>query len=112
MNLYGKVKTMKKLTYNELKAMVDVECMPRLKDAVSLYRDAEAVVVFENQMMDSSQLGQMSFVVVGPSNTFPSVELCKGRWINDLPSQRQHAVAYWLVDAAFWAVNDDDLTLA
>lgn len=58
------------------------------------YPTAEALVLFENQMLDSSALGTCTTVVVGPENTFPSVEACEGKWLNDLPSQRQHAIAY------------------
>lgn len=58
------------------------------------YPDAVALVRFENLAFDSSQYGRATVVVVGPSNTFKSVEGCAGKWLNDLPSQRQYPVAY------------------
>jgi hypothetical protein len=90
---------MKQLTLDELVGMVDKGSLPRLNDARSLYGYAEAVVVFENQMLDSSRARERSFVLVGPSNTFPSVTACHGRWLNDLPSQRQHAITFWSINA-------------
>ena len=64
------------------------------------YPDATAVVLFENVMLDSSQLGTATACPVGPSNTFKTVEAAEGKWINGpgdtagLPSQRRHATSY------------------
>lgn len=65
-----------------------------LKVALSGFPDAQALVYFENQQMDASKFGEGKTLVVGPSNTFTSVQFCEGKWLNDLPSQRMHPVAY------------------
>lgn len=59
-----------------------------------LHPDAVAVVCFENCTLDSTACGERTAVIVGPSNTFESVEACEGKWLNDLPSQRQHPVTF------------------
>jgi hypothetical protein len=62
--------------------------------ALRNFPDATAVVLFRNQNFDSSRFGAQSVIVVGPSNTFKSPEDCKGKWLFDLPSQRQQPVAW------------------
>lgn len=57
----------------------------------------EALVVFENVMMDSSAFGERTATPVGARFTFTSVEACEGKWLNDLPSQRQHATSFFLI---------------
>ncbi len=52
------------------------------------------LVVFENQMFDSSLVGQQTAVSVGPGCLLKSKEDCEGKWLNDLPSQRQYPVAF------------------
>lgn len=86
---------MKELTREELFALFDESVHSRLEDCITRYPDCEGVVVFENQMMGSSELGMRSAVVVGPSNTYKSIADCEGKWINDLPSRRQYASYYW-----------------
>lgn len=61
-----------------------------IKQAVLRYPDCEAVVCFMNEAMDSSSFGERQALVVGPSNTFKSVADCEGKWLKDLPSQRQY----------------------
>lgn len=75
-----------------------------LERALSLYPDALGIVLFRNMMMDSSSLGESSCVIVGPSNTFKSVEDCEGKWLKDLPSQRQYPQV--------WVSKDDLLQSA
>lgn len=65
-----------------------------VKEALQHYPDAVGVVLFQNLMMDSSSFGDSSSVIVGPSNTFTSAEACEGKWLKDLPSQRQYPVAW------------------
>jgi hypothetical protein len=50
------------------------------------------VVLFLNQDLCSSQMGKSSCMVVGENRTFKTIEECDGKWLNDLPSQRQYAV--------------------
>lgn len=56
--------------------------------------EIEALVAFENTLMDSSKRGERAAVAVGPGRTFKSVLDCDGKWLNDLPSQRQYPVAF------------------
>lgn len=57
-----------------------------------------ALVVFENPNLDSRELGERTAMAVGPERTYESVEVCEGRWLYDLPSQRQYAGAFILVE--------------
>ena len=87
---------MNRITKEEFFKLFD----PSVHDATAMslekYKDAVGIVVFENQCMDSSSLGSRSAVVVGPSNTYKTVDALVGRWLNDLPSQRQYATSYIL----------------
>lgn len=56
--------------------------------------DATGIVLFENLMMDSSSRGAMTAMLVGPTNTYKSAEDCEGKYLNDMPSQRQYPVAW------------------
>ena len=60
--------------------------------ALNRYPTATHVALFVNCNLDSSELGTNQCIVVGPNNTFQSVEDCIGRWLNDLPSQRQQFI--------------------
>lgn len=85
---------LKRLTLQEFLEMFDPSVHDGLKELLVRYQDAVAVVVFYNKNMWSSQLGMRTGIVVGPSNTFKSVEACEGKHIHDLPSQRQYASAW------------------
>ena len=80
-------------TLDELLADFDADSKRQIDEKVKEY-EATHVVLFENQQLDSGQCGEQSAMPVGPNNTFKSVEDCKGKWLNDLPSQRQYPVAY------------------
>ena len=56
-----------------------------------------ALVAFENQAFDSSAFGARSALRVGDGCTYASVETTEGKWLNDLPSQRQYPVGFVLV---------------
>jgi hypothetical protein len=58
------------------------------------HTNADALVLFENVQMDSSQFGSQSVLCVGPTCTYKSVQETDGRWLNDLPSQRQYPRAW------------------
>lgn len=82
---------MKQLTVEEFTEAFDPSVRARIRNVIEVsYPDAVAVVVFENVAFDSSEFGARSALPVGPSNTFKSVEFCEGKWLNDLPSQRQY----------------------
>lgn len=87
---------MKQITPDELFAMFDESVHQTIRDRVAWKQpaDTEAVVVFENQQMDSSAFGDRTAVVVGPGCTIRSVKACKNQHLNDLPSQRQYPVAF------------------
>jgi hypothetical protein len=84
----------RKVSREEFLAMFDPRVYDTLRSTLERYPDAEALVCFENLAFDSSAFGDRSAVVVGPSNTFRSVADCVGKWLNDLPSQRQYASAW------------------
>ena len=48
------------------------------------------LVFFENQMLDSSSRGQSTVLAIGPSCTYKTIAEVAGKWLNDLPSQRQY----------------------
>lgn len=55
---------------------------------------ATHVVLFENLTMDSSTFGTGKCLAVGPGLTYPNVEACEGKWLNEMPSQRLYPVAF------------------
>lgn len=85
---------MKQLTAKEFLSLFDPSVHDQIKAAAKRYPNATAVVCFENLDMCSSELGHRSALVVGPDNTFTSVEDCRGKHLNDLPSQRQYPVSW------------------
>lgn len=52
------------------------------------------IVLFENQMFDSSAFGERTAVAVGPDKTYKTLADVANGWLNDLPSQRQYPIAY------------------
>lgn len=56
--------------------------------------DVDGVVVFRNQQMDSSAFGHVTFMIYGPHCTY-SAPPEPNTFVNDLPSQREYAVAYF-----------------
>ena len=88
---------MKEITMKELLEMFDPSVQPRIIGVVARSQ-ATHVVVAENQQMDSSQFGLRTAMVVGPTCTYKTPEECEGKWLHDLPSQRQYFVAFAKVD--------------
>lgn len=84
---------LKQLTGPEFLAGFDPENHAALKEAACL-PGTEALVRFENVQFDSSAFGAATALAVGPERTRKSVVACEGQHLNDLPSQRQYAVAY------------------
>jgi hypothetical protein len=85
---------MQALSKTEFLSLFDESVHAAIMEQFNRFPDAEAVVCFENLAFDSSNFGARSALVVGPSNTFKSIGECDGKWINDLPSQRQYPVSY------------------
>jgi hypothetical protein len=80
----------KKLSAKDFLLQFDKEIHQAIIDAANRYKDCEGAVMFQNVDMCSSELGRMQCLIVGPSNTFTGVDFCDGKWLNDLPSQRQY----------------------
>lgn len=89
---------MKFVPASEFIALFDPSVHSALLDSLRRYPDAIAMVEFENMDMCSSHLGDRSAMLVGPSNTYKSVNECDGRWLNDLPSQRKYANRWCLAE--------------
>lgn len=86
--------TLPKLNKQEFmqRGRFDVEVA--LQEALKRKSDAVGLVLFENKMLDSSSRGTMTAMLIGPTNTYKSVEECEGKYLNELPSQRQYPVAW------------------
>jgi hypothetical protein len=83
----------KQKTWNELLDRFDPSthaCLCRLaRDPRTRY-----LVVFENVTLDSSHLGDASALAIGPGHTYTDLHQVEGKWLNDLPSMRQHPQYY------------------
>jgi hypothetical protein len=82
-----------KLTWSEFEMKFEPECRSALR-ANRLKEGCAAMVLFENHMFDSSAFGRRTGIMVGPGCTYGTWQECEGGHLNDLPSQRQQAVAY------------------
>lgn len=89
---------MKALTKEEMLAMLDESVHGRIEELLRR-SDVTHLVIFENQMMDSSCFGDRTAMIVGPGCTYKDLEAVKGAWLYDLPSQRQYPVAYYTKEA-------------
>ncbi len=92
---------MKQLNAQEFLALFD----PSIHEAITrqvrvTFPDATHMVCFEDVELRIKLDRARTAVVVGPANTFKSPADCEGKWLNDLPSQRQYPVSY---------VNADEL---
>jgi hypothetical protein len=74
------------------------ESVLAVRKALERYPDAEAVVRYENQQMDSSEFGSVSFLIVGPSNSLSLEGAQKGAPLGDVPSRFKYPVAYCSAD--------------
>ena len=88
---------LKELTWPELLQRLDEEpgglMDTEIRQAMEANR-ADGVILLENQQMDSSHLGEQSCLTYGPECTYRTPEEIEGKWLHDLPSQRQYPVAY------------------
>lgn len=57
---------------------------------------ATMVVFYENHVMDSSQFGRQTFLLIGGGAAIKDLESIPA-WVNDLPSERQHPIGYVMV---------------
>lgn len=85
--------TPKEATWQEFLQLFDESLHDKIRAAC---RDKQAthIVCFECLQLDSSWAGRRAALVVGPSCAYRTVEETHGKWLNDLPSQRQYPV-YW-----------------
>lgn len=84
---------MKRVTYTHILAKTDPENHAAL-DALWSSSDTDALVLFVNENMDSSQFGATSILAIGSSRTYKTIAEVDGKYINDLPSQRQYPYEY------------------
>lgn len=85
---------LKEITREELFAMLESPEVATQVEAQMKRPGVDALVVFENLHMGSSNLGASTIMIVGAPYTYKSVEECEGRWLFDLPSQRQYATSF------------------
>jgi hypothetical protein len=85
---------MKKITFDELLEIFHADVHEQLK-AKAAMPDVKGMVVFQNECFDSRSFGARTAMIYGNNCTYKSWEYCEGKWLYDLPSQRQHATMYW-----------------
>ena len=85
--------TIRSITMDELLAKFDHDTRPAIRMLATKKPAATHIALFENLQMDSSARGACTAVLVGPDNTFKTLEEIDGRHLGDMPSQRQYAVA-------------------
>lgn len=86
--------TIPKLSKQEFMERGKFDVEVALREALKRKSDAVGLVLFENKMFDSSSRGAMTAMLIGPTNTYKSAEECEGKYLNELPSQRQYPVAW------------------
>ena len=86
----------RELSIGDFLALCDESVHSAILQAAARYPDRTALVCFENIDLSSSQLGHRTACVVGPSNTFRSLEHLTqpGVRLGDVPSRFQYPVAY------------------
>ena len=84
---------MKQVTKQQLMDMMD-ESVHSCIEIRETSNKATHLVLFENQDFSSSQFGMRTVVCVGPECTYKIPSECEGKWLHDLPSQRQYATAF------------------
>ena len=82
----------KLMSMDELKSMFDPSVHGALEQ---LARDARYIVVYENLDFWASRFGHRTALKVGPGCSIETLEQALQIWLGDLPSERQHPVAYW-----------------
>jgi len=82
-----------KISLGQMLALMDESVRGRV---VALARNpgTTQLVFFENNLLDSSSRGQSTVLAIGPSCTYKTIAEVQGKWLHDLPSQRQYP-QYW-----------------
>lgn len=73
----------------EFLALFDESVHTNILEAMKHYPDAQGLICFENLQLDSSQAGDRTAVVFGPSNTFNESNLADAR-LGSVPSNFQY----------------------
>ena len=84
---------MQKLTMEEMMDKFDPEVHDAIRRAIESNHATELLLA-ENQLFDSSAFGERTCMVAGPACTYKSHDTCEGKWLKDLPSQRQYFIAW------------------
>jgi len=101
---------MEEVTIEEILMNFDEEDLKYLKEQAREL-DATHIVLAENNNMSASRFGQQSAMLVGGKASY-TLDECEGKWLNDLPSQRQYFTKYapvhgWIDDGNREAFNDE-----
>jgi hypothetical protein len=91
---------MKEITFDELLEEFDESVREAICRAIGK-NDATHIVVAENAQLDASSSGAITAMAVGPTCTYKTVEECEGKWLHDLPSQRQYFTRYAVAPETF-----------
>ena len=86
---------MNKLTKKEFFDKFDESVHKQMEEKLNM-PNVQGFILFENVTFDSSRFGDRTAVVFGNGYTYESWEIAQGKWLNDLPSQRQHATGYYI----------------
>lgn len=89
---------MKEIPFDELLEHFDPETKSGMLERIGEFGSTH-VALMENLQMDSREghYGAMTALLVGPNNTYKTVEELEGRHLNDLPSQRQYCTRFAVV---------------
>ncbi len=85
--------TLFQISLRQMLALMDESVRNRVV-ALARQPGTTHLVFFENQMLDSSACGQSTVLAIGPSGTYKTLADVQGKWLHDLPSQRQYP-QYW-----------------
>lgn len=95
---------MKQITMPEILDLFDKSVHARIKELAQNPRTSH-LVLFENQDFCSSRFGAKSLMQIGPDCTYKTLSDVEGHHLNDLPSQRQYPIAFWV--SAYFTESKD-----
>ena len=80
---------MKRVTWTAFLAALSEDVRERVAESAQRL-EATGAALFVNQQMDSSHCGDSSVLLFGPKLTYKGPEDIEGKWLFDLPSERQY----------------------
>jgi hypothetical protein len=86
---------MKKVSWTAFLAALSEDVRERVAESAERL-EATGAALFVNQQLDSSSLGESSVLLFGPKLTYKGPDDLVGKWLFDLPSQRQYAQEFAL----------------